>query len=419
MKHPSIATTLGLLVLGYAGLAATAASAASPVGYWLKEDGAAKMQISRCGGGELCSKIVWLRNPLDSRGQPLHDARNKDVSLRNRPILGLSIFRGLTPAGDDTWGGQIYNPEDGGTYKATLTMVSSDQIVLKGCMAFFLCGQKTWTRTSFTPPAPATPSEPSEIDVKNGSKDDSQPQIGAKPDQQAEAQTPKPTAPSRIIEASMTGIADGAATASHASTHILNPTLPPARKDATAGYGFVLTTSSPEAPPKLTEGDPSDMYLLTPVTDPASGPSNVSSDGTDANATPRPVSHGGAAPDQSVATTGSTERSATDADATADAQRAIYQPASYRTDQAPAVTEASATDETGAVPLPDPRPPELDAYVEIQALESQDHLSWRDRRRLRKLRRELPLLEDPAAAETQTLASNPQGLASASLQPQQ
>ena len=106
----------------------------------------------RQGQEALCAKIVWLKDPKDSKGRPLHDIRNEDPSMRGRPIVGLQIFTGLAPSAPGTWTGKIYNPEDGHTYTATLTVLSRKEIKLRGCKAWLLCGEKQWLRTS-PPPA--------------------------------------------------------------------------------------------------------------------------------------------------------------------------------------------------------------------------------------------------------------------------
>ena len=63
-----------------------------------------KIQVFRCGAGksQLCAKIIWLKDPIDSKGKALHDIRNEDPSMRDRPIVGLTIFAGLSTerAGD-------------------------------------------------------------------------------------------------------------------------------------------------------------------------------------------------------------------------------------------------------------------------------------------------------------------------------
>jgi len=376
MQHRYVATTLGLFALGWLGLAGDAL--ASPVGYWLKEDGAAKLQISQCGRNQLCSKIVWLRDPVNDQGQPLRDARNENPSMRNRPIIGLPIFQGLAPAGGNTWKGQIYNPEDGGTYKATLTLVSSNQIVLKGCLAMFLCGQKTWTRTQFNP----EPEEPEQIEVKEEVEEEAQPEpIEAK----AESAPEKP----RQIEANVGGMPSAltgereSATTTQASVRALQPALPPSNRDATAGYGFVLTTSSPDAAPELGTASPSQMYLVSPVNTPQPIEVRAASAEPTGSIANRTVSAAPAAPSQPAQQTASASAPSMSQAATADA------------------TGMGAIEPGETVPMPNQRPPEIDAYAEADALANQDDLSWRERRRLRKLRKELPWLSAGQAQATQ------------------
>ena len=154
MKHRTLTAALGLLVAAIlipTGLAQ--AASADPTGIWRKAkqgERPGKMQVYRCGRSKklLCVKIVWLQNPLDSKGKPLHDVRNTNASMRARPILGLQIVNGMQPVSANQWKGSIYNPEDGNTFSATLTLVSRNQIHLKGCKAWLLCGERTWLRTT-------------------------------------------------------------------------------------------------------------------------------------------------------------------------------------------------------------------------------------------------------------------------------
>ncbi len=141
------------------------------IGYKPDAERESKIQVFKCGKGKslLCAKIAWLKNPKDSKGRPLHDIRNEDPSMRDRPIVGLAIFTGLTPSAPATWTGKIYNPEDGHTYTATLTVLSRKEIKLRGCKAWLLCGEKQWLRTSapeeLTPVAPAEGTQQIEASV--------------------------------------------------------------------------------------------------------------------------------------------------------------------------------------------------------------------------------------------------------------
>ena len=142
---------------------ATNAQASDPTGYWRKADQGkypAKMQIYRCGGRSICVKIAWLQNPHDSQGRMLQDVRNVNPSLRGRTIEGLPIVSGMGQVGANQWKGSIYNPEDGKTYSATVTLASSSKIVLKGCVAAFLCREQVWLRTSAPPPREEEKPEP-------------------------------------------------------------------------------------------------------------------------------------------------------------------------------------------------------------------------------------------------------------------
>jgi uncharacterized protein (DUF2147 family) len=160
MRHHVITAAIGFLAAAVlVPFASTEAAAADPTGIWRKADQGerpGKMEVFRCGSGKryICAKIVWLENPLDSRGKPLQDVRNENPSQRGRPILGLPIINGMAPVAANQWKGNIYNPEDGNTYSATLTLLSHNQIKLKGCKAWLLCGERTWLRTSLPKPAP-------------------------------------------------------------------------------------------------------------------------------------------------------------------------------------------------------------------------------------------------------------------------
>jgi len=163
MKHRTFAPAIGALAaLFVAAGVPSYASAADPSGIWAKDDGSAKMEVKKCGRG-ICSKIVWLRDPNDSRGRPLHDARNENVSMRDRPIIGLSLFSNMVATDSNAWQGSVYNPEEGKIYTdVKVTLVSRNQIVLKGCKAWLLCGEKYWTRSKLPP----TEAEPEQIEVK-------------------------------------------------------------------------------------------------------------------------------------------------------------------------------------------------------------------------------------------------------------
>jgi uncharacterized protein (DUF2147 family) len=184
MKHRAFAPALSVLAAAlFATGSPSEASAADPSGIWAKDDGSAKVEIKKCGRG-ICSKVVWLRDPKDSQDKPLHDVRNEDPSMRDRPIIGLPLFSNMPLTEPNTWMGNVYNPEEGHIYTdVKVTLVSRQQIVLRGCKTWLLCGEKMWTR-SHLPPIPATPEKPTEVKApaKPGSTDKAEPRSAPKPE---------------------------------------------------------------------------------------------------------------------------------------------------------------------------------------------------------------------------------------------
>ena len=146
---PARPTVTVLLALAVIGAASTPATAASPVGRWYAEGGAAQVEVEPCGEA-LCARIVWLRSPFDENGCELTDRSNPDAALQGRPIVGLQILDGLKPATDedDTWGGgSIYDPTSGRTYRCTMRLDGTDRLHVRGYFGIELLGRTTtWLR---------------------------------------------------------------------------------------------------------------------------------------------------------------------------------------------------------------------------------------------------------------------------------
>jgi len=122
-------------------------AAASPIGRWYAEGGAAQVDVSDCGG-DLCGQVTWLRAPFDEHGCELRDRYNPDPALRARPVVGLPILSGLAPAADQVWsGGSVYDPASGRTYRCTLTLLDEHRLELRGYVGVPLFGRTTtWIR---------------------------------------------------------------------------------------------------------------------------------------------------------------------------------------------------------------------------------------------------------------------------------
>jgi len=124
------------------------ASADGAAGLWQTEGGKSHVQIEPCGE-RLCGTIVWLEEPLNDDGQAKTDANNPDEALRERPIIGLPLLRNFLPGSEvNVWeGGTIYNPEDGETYKSVMTLLSRDELKVRGYVGLPLFGKsQIWSR---------------------------------------------------------------------------------------------------------------------------------------------------------------------------------------------------------------------------------------------------------------------------------
>jgi len=281
MRHHAIAAAMGLVTAAVlAPCSQSQAASADPTGYWYKPDAEreSKIQVFKCGKAksQLCAKIIWLKDPNDSKGKALHDVRNEDPSMRDRPIVGLTIFSGLAPSAPDTWTGQIYNPEDGHIYAATLTMVSRKEINLKGCKAWLLCGEKEWLRT--TAPQELTPAIPAATPQIEASAAPSVPSGAAAPAAPASPSTAEASA--SAAPSAEAAAAPGPQTVREASAEpqsasaepqpvalpkaeLATPAAPPAEQDTRPGYGFLNASTAPETTARVSGENVSSMFDMT------------------------------------------------------------------------------------------------------------------------------------------------------------
>lgn len=126
------------------------------LGVWDTEKKDAKMEIYHCGT-KYCGKIVWLKEttyPAGSKegvpGTPILDHNNPNPKLRKKPLVGLQILIDFLFSGDNMWKhGKIYNSENGKIYSGKLTLVSPDQLNVRGFIGISLIGGSTmWTRAT-------------------------------------------------------------------------------------------------------------------------------------------------------------------------------------------------------------------------------------------------------------------------------
>ena len=140
MNFIPIVTALGVLLT-----AAPALAASTLVGDWKTPEKNGVVRIYECGAA-LCGKVV-AGDDLTAHPDAT-DVKNKDASLRSRPMKGLVIFSGLTGGPKEYKGALLYNPADGGAYHGAITMVDDNTLKLTGCVVFPFCQTQVWHRAN-------------------------------------------------------------------------------------------------------------------------------------------------------------------------------------------------------------------------------------------------------------------------------
>jgi len=125
-------------------LAAPSVSAATGIfGLWATEKNNGRVLVEPCGTA-VCGRVIdgnQLRANPDQT-----DVHNPDPGKRTRLVKGLTILEGYD-GGPMKWrGGRVYDPQTGDeSHHSTLTLVSPDTLVVRGCR-FIFCRSETWTR---------------------------------------------------------------------------------------------------------------------------------------------------------------------------------------------------------------------------------------------------------------------------------
>lgn len=124
-----------------------AAEAPPEQGLWYDDTGDGAVEIAPCGG-RLCGHVVWLKNPIGSNGQPLHDLYNPEPNMRHRPICGIQVLGNLALLEDGAWGdGWVYDPKVGKSYNVEIRLSRTDLLEVHGYAGLKLFGKKLyWKR---------------------------------------------------------------------------------------------------------------------------------------------------------------------------------------------------------------------------------------------------------------------------------
>jgi|SRR6266850_279811 len=125
------------------------AQPATPGGLWqtVNERGEreALVRITEVAG-ELRGSVVQVFSPPAPSANPLCEACSGE--LRNKPILGMEILRGLRWDGEQYSGGEILDPDEGRVYRCSLRLLEGgERLEVRGYVGISLFGRsQVWLR---------------------------------------------------------------------------------------------------------------------------------------------------------------------------------------------------------------------------------------------------------------------------------
>jgi len=130
----SLKHMLQIAAFATVAVGASPALAAEPTGIWYDHTGRGAVEIVKCGGNNLCGRLVWLKHSNHKEG------------------CGLQIFGDVKPVASGVWdGGWIIDPEkDLNTkYSVELTLLNPKSLKVVGYM-----GSKFFSETMMWKRAP-------------------------------------------------------------------------------------------------------------------------------------------------------------------------------------------------------------------------------------------------------------------------
>lgn len=115
-----------------------AVPAHAQTGEWITQSGNLEVNIAPCGAALCGTAVKVLAN---------HSMSRPGTEMTGVPGVGLVILRDFIPAGENLWRGQIYNRENGKTYRCEMSVKSPDELSIRPYLGISLFGQtQIWRR---------------------------------------------------------------------------------------------------------------------------------------------------------------------------------------------------------------------------------------------------------------------------------
>ena len=125
-NYASLSVVMVLLGLG----SLHAQSKSKVEGVWSNTENTARIEIMETEA-QLIGKIIWIKQEGRESGSST-DAVNSDTTLRNRPLMGLTILEGFQYNNGIWSDGKIYDPDSGLSYACDLQLKKKDILEIKG-----------------------------------------------------------------------------------------------------------------------------------------------------------------------------------------------------------------------------------------------------------------------------------------------
>jgi len=93
--------------------------------------------------GKIYGKVVDILD-VNRKKDLCKDCSGEDI---NKPILGITVVKGLSKDGGEYSGGKILDPKNGKLYKCTIVLEGNDKLKVRGYIGFSLLGRtQYWYR---------------------------------------------------------------------------------------------------------------------------------------------------------------------------------------------------------------------------------------------------------------------------------
>lgn len=127
----------------------TICNAQSITGKWKTIDdktGAAKSIVEVYSkSGKIYAKVVDIFDEAHKNS----NCQKCEGEDKNKPILGLTIIKGLSKDGEEYNSGEILDPQNGKLYKCLLSLENKDKLKVRGYIGFSLIGRtQYWYRVN-------------------------------------------------------------------------------------------------------------------------------------------------------------------------------------------------------------------------------------------------------------------------------